>query len=63
MTLLLILSKLRQGVEFQDGTDFNAAAVKANYDRVVNKDNNLRQRRTFIVTNEDGSRNTSCRQH
>ena len=47
--------KLRQGVKFQDGTDFNAAAVKANYDRVVNKDNNLRQRRTFIVTNEDGS--------
>lgn len=47
--------KLRQGVKFQDGTEFNAAAVKANYDRVVNKDNNLRQRRTFIVTNEDGS--------
>mgnify|MGYP000243608323 FL=1 len=47
--------KLRQGVKFQDGTDFNAAAVKANYDRVVNKDNSLRQRRTFIVTNEDGS--------
>ena len=46
--------KLRQGVKFQDGTDFNAAAVKANYDRVVNKDNNLRQRRTFIVTVSDG---------
>ena len=51
--------KLRQGVKFQDGTDFNAAAVKANYDRVVNKDNNLRQRRTFIVTNEDGSESSS----
>ena len=47
--------KLRQGVKFQDGTDFNAAAFKANYDRVVDKDNNLRQRRTFIIANADGS--------
>ena len=47
--------KLRQGVKFQDGTDFNAVAVKSYYDRVGGKDNNLRQRRTFIVTNEDGS--------
>ncbi len=32
---------LRKGVKFHDGTPFNAAAVKANYDRVRNPDNKL----------------------
>lgn len=32
---------LRKGVTFQDGTPFNAEAVKVNYDRVLNKDNAL----------------------
>ena len=42
-------------VAFDENTDFNAAAVKANYDRIIDKENNLRQRRTFVVTGEDGS--------
>lgn len=46
---------LRKGVKFHDGTDFNAQAIVTNYERIVDKENNLRQRRTYIVTNPDGS--------
>jgi glutathione transport system substrate-binding protein len=38
---LVYTIKLRQGVKFQDGTDFTAEAVKVNYDRVTNPDNHL----------------------
>ncbi|WP_233235811.1 glutathione ABC transporter substrate-binding protein GsiB [Bordetella sp. LUAb4] len=38
---LVYTIKLRQGVKFQDGTDFNADAVKVNYDRVSNPENRL----------------------
>ncbi len=38
---LVYMFKLRQGVKFQDGTDFNAEAVKVNLDRVTNPENRL----------------------
>ncbi|WNN49729.1 glutathione ABC transporter substrate-binding protein GsiB [Siccibacter colletis] len=34
---------LRKGVKFQDGTDFNAQAVKVNLDRASNPDNRLKR--------------------
>ncbi|WP_206997137.1 glutathione ABC transporter substrate-binding protein GsiB [Trinickia mobilis] len=39
--------KLRQGVKFQDGTDFNAAAVKANFDRITDPANKLKRYNLF----------------
>ncbi len=38
---LVYTFKLRSGVKFHDGTDFNAAAVKTNLDRVMNPENRL----------------------
>ncbi|MDR6538458.1 glutathione ABC transporter substrate-binding protein GsiB [Variovorax soli] len=40
---LVYTVKLRTGVQFHDGTPFNAEAVKANFDRVTNPDNKLKR--------------------
>lgn len=43
--------KLREGVKFHDGTDFNAEAVKINLDRLRNPDNNLSRRSLVSMIN------------
>lgn len=40
---LVYTVKLRTGVKFQDGTDFNAEAVKINLDRASNPENGLKR--------------------
>jgi glutathione transport system substrate-binding protein len=41
--------KLKQGIKFQDGADFNAEAVKANLDRVTDPNNKLKRASLFAV--------------
>jgi glutathione transport system substrate-binding protein len=44
---LVYTLKLRSGVKFHDGTDFNAEAVKVVLDRVLNQDNKLKRYNQF----------------
>jgi glutathione transport system substrate-binding protein len=44
--------KLKEGIQFHDGTPFNADAVKANIDRLANPDNNLKRHSLFAVVKE-----------
>lgn len=46
--------KLRSGIKFQDGSDFNAEAVKVNLDRASNADSHLKRYNLFksIATTE-----------
>lgn len=44
---LVYTFKLRKGIKFQDGTDFNAQAVKVNLDRVLDKSNGLARYNQF----------------
>jgi len=51
---LIYTIKLRPDVKFQDGSEFNAAAVKVNLDRASNPDNHLKRYNLFkyIATTE-----------
>ncbi|SIS51329.1 glutathione transport system substrate-binding protein [Paracoccus saliphilus] len=44
--------KLRQGIKFHDGTDFNADAVKVNIERLANPDNGLSRRSLVSMVKE-----------
>jgi glutathione transport system substrate-binding protein len=43
---------LRKGIKFHDGTPFNAAAVKANFDRIRNPDNKLRRYSLYKIISQ-----------
>ncbi|UUZ65436.1 glutathione ABC transporter substrate-binding protein GsiB [Polaromonas sp. P1-6] len=60
---LVYTIKLRQGVKFHDGTDFNAEAVKVTLDRVLNPDNKLARINQFNRVDKVESNRTVQRAH
>ena len=46
---------LHEGITFTDGEPLNAAAVVANYEAAIDKDNNWRRRRMFIETIDENT--------
>lgn len=44
---LVYTFKLRKGIKFHDGTNFNAEAVKVNLDRIINPENKLKRHSIF----------------
>ena len=46
---------IREGIKFTDGETFNAAAVVANYQEAIKKENGWRRRRMFIKTLDEGN--------
>ncbi len=49
---------LHEGITFTDGEPLNAAAVVANYEAAIDKNNNWRRRRMFIETIDENTENT-----